>query len=120
MINLGHSCDTLVVGEGVESIEQYRHLKEANCDLIQGYLFSQPLTYLQFIEFVRDHNPQAILDPQSTVDSSPDERIVSLTQKNNLNTSLHIFEFVLVATIIRSAESSPSHPSHPFHPSHPR
>lgn len=81
MINLGHSCDTLVVGEGVESIEQYRHLKEANCDLIQGYLFSQPLTYLQFIEFVRDHNPQEILDPQSTVDSSPDERIVSLTQK---------------------------------------
>ena len=81
MINLGHSCDTLVVGEGVESIEQYRHLKEANCDLIQGYLFSQPLTYVQFIEFVRDHNPQEILDPQSTVDSSPDERIVSLTQK---------------------------------------
>ena len=81
MINLGHSCDTLVVGEGVESIEQYRHLKEANCDLIQGYLFSQPLTYLQFIEFVRDHNPQEILDPQSTVDSSPDERIVTLTQK---------------------------------------
>ncbi|MCF7493456.1 EAL domain-containing protein [Vibrio sp. L5-1] len=81
MINLGHSCDTLVVGEGVESIEQYRHLKEANCDLIQGYLFSQPLTYLQFIEFVRDHNPQEILDPQSTVDSRPDERIVSLTQK---------------------------------------
>lgn len=81
MINLGHSCDTLVVGEGVESIEQYRHLKEANCDLIQGYLFSQPLTYLQFIEFVRDHNPQEILDPQSTVDSSPYERIVSLTQK---------------------------------------
>ncbi|MGF1825155.1 bifunctional diguanylate cyclase/phosphodiesterase [Vibrio splendidus] len=81
MINLGHSCDTLVVGEGVESIEQYQHLKEANCDLIQGYLFSQPLTYLQFIEFVRDHNPQEILDPQSTVDSSPDERIVTLTQK---------------------------------------
>ncbi|MEO9495663.1 MAG: EAL domain-containing protein [Vibrio splendidus] len=81
MINLGHSCDTLVVGEGVESIEQYRHLKEANCDLIQGYLFSQPLTYVQFIEFVRDHNPQEILDPQSTVDSRPDERIVSLTQK---------------------------------------
>lgn len=81
MINLGHSCDTLVVGEGVESIEQYRHLKEANCDLIQGYLFSQPLTYLQFIEFVRDHNPQEILDSQSTVDSRPDERIVSLTQK---------------------------------------
>ncbi|WP_133150469.1 EAL domain-containing protein, partial [Vibrio cyclitrophicus] len=81
MVNLGHSCDTLVVGEGVESIEQYQYLKEANCDLIQGYLFSQPLTYLQFIEFVRDHDPQAILDAQRHLKSSSSERIVSLTQK---------------------------------------
>ncbi|NOI84103.1 bifunctional diguanylate cyclase/phosphodiesterase [Vibrio sp. 99K-1] len=69
MINLGHSCDTLVVAEGVESIEQYYHLKEANCDLIQGYFFSQPLTYIEFIEFIRDHNPQAILNTRSINDS---------------------------------------------------
>ncbi|MEZ9337030.1 putative bifunctional diguanylate cyclase/phosphodiesterase [Vibrio splendidus] len=81
MVNLGHSCDTLVVGEGVESMEQYQYLKEANCDLIQGYLFSQPLTYLQFIEFVRDHNPQAIFDTHSAVKSNPNGRIVALTQK---------------------------------------
>ncbi|MFA0069950.1 EAL domain-containing protein, partial [Vibrio breoganii] len=81
MVNLGHSCDTLVVGEGVESMEQYQYLKEANCDLIQGYLFSQPLTYLQFIEFVRDHNPQAVFDTHSAVKSNPNGRIVALTQK---------------------------------------
>ncbi|MEZ9699283.1 putative bifunctional diguanylate cyclase/phosphodiesterase, partial [Vibrio sp. 10N.261.46.E12] len=65
MVNLGHSCDTLVVGEGVESIEQYHYLRQANCDLIQGYFFSQPLTYLEFVEFVRSHDPQAILSPKS-------------------------------------------------------
>ncbi|UPR54664.1 GGDEF domain-containing protein [Vibrio cyclitrophicus] len=70
MVNLGHSCDTLVVGEGVESIEQYHYLRKANCDLIQGYLFSQPLTYLEFIDFVRNHNPQAILNPKSVTRSS--------------------------------------------------
>ncbi|MEZ9189750.1 putative bifunctional diguanylate cyclase/phosphodiesterase [Vibrio sp. 10N.286.52.F8] len=81
MVNLGHSCDTLVVGEGVESIEQYHYLRKANCNLIQGYFFSQPLTYLEFIEFVRNHNPQAILNPQSVSSSRSNERIVALTQK---------------------------------------
>ncbi|WP_139127456.1 EAL domain-containing protein, partial [Vibrio splendidus] len=81
MVNLGHSCDTLVVAEGVESIEQYHYLRKANCDLIQGYFFSQPLTYLEFIEFVRDHNPQAILNPQSVTSSRSNERIIALTQK---------------------------------------
>ncbi|WP_135443735.1 putative bifunctional diguanylate cyclase/phosphodiesterase [Vibrio tasmaniensis] len=81
MVNLGHSCDTFVVGEGVESLEQYHHLKKANCDLIQGYFFSQPLTYIEFIEFVRDHNPQTILDQQALLEPSSNERIVALNQK---------------------------------------
>ena len=81
MVNLGHSCDTLVVGEGVESIEQYHHLRKANCDLIQGYYFSQPLTYIEFIEFVRDHNPQTILDQQGILKSVPNKRIIALNQK---------------------------------------
>ncbi|MDD1827937.1 EAL domain-containing protein [Photobacterium sp. ZSDE20] len=82
MVNLGHSCNTLVVGEGVESIEQYQYLREANCDLIQGYLFSEPLTYIQFIEFIRDHNPQTILDQTTSLsDDDSNERIVALNQK---------------------------------------
>ncbi|WP_133151732.1 EAL domain-containing protein, partial [Vibrio splendidus] len=81
MVNLGHSCDTFVVGEGVESIEQYHHLRKANCDLIQGYFFSSPLTYIEFIEFIRDHNPKTILDQQSLSESSSDERVVALNQK---------------------------------------
>lgn len=81
MINLGHSCDTLVVGEGVESIEQYHYLRKAHCDLIQGYYFSQPLTYLEFIEFVRDHNPQAILNPEPIQDSTSNDNIAVVHHK---------------------------------------
>ncbi|MCG9640604.1 EAL domain-containing protein [Vibrio sp. Isolate34] len=81
MVNLGHSCGTQVVGEGVESIEQYQYLRKANCNLIQGYLFSKPLTYIQFIEFIREHTPQAILEQATpSSDGDSDERIVALNQ----------------------------------------
>lgn len=62
MINLGHSCNAHVVGEGVESVEQYQYLRNANCDLIQGYLFSQPLTYSDFIDFIENHDTEALLN----------------------------------------------------------
>jgi EAL domain-containing protein (putative c-di-GMP-specific phosphodiesterase class I) len=34
----------MVVAEGVESVEQLEFLRANDCDLIQGYLFSRPLT----------------------------------------------------------------------------
>ncbi|MCW1890663.1 hypothetical protein OK016_21540 [Vibrio chagasii] len=40
--------------------------RKTNCDLIQGYLFSQPLTYTEFIEFIRgsqaEYLPRAMFD----------------------------------------------------------
>ncbi len=35
------------IAEGVEDEEQYRYLKEIGCDVIQGYLFSKPLSPIQ-------------------------------------------------------------------------
>jgi diguanylate cyclase (GGDEF)-like protein/PAS domain S-box-containing protein len=43
VINLAHTLQLRVVAEGVETEEQYAFLRHYACDLMQGYLFSQPL-----------------------------------------------------------------------------
>ena len=42
-----------VIAEGVEEEAQYQFLKEAGCDLIQGYYFSPALTPEEFEELIR-------------------------------------------------------------------
>lgn len=62
MVNLGHSCKTVVVAEGVETFEQYEYLRRLNCDLIQGYYFSEPLTMNNFIKFIENHRPDSFIN----------------------------------------------------------
>nr|WP_281388674.1 EAL domain-containing protein [Litorivivens lipolytica] len=40
IVNMAHSLQMEVVGEGVEQLEQRRLLREAGCDMAQGYLFT--------------------------------------------------------------------------------
>jgi len=44
VIRLAHSLNLKVVAEGVENIEQIRELEKYDCDEIQGYYVSRPLT----------------------------------------------------------------------------
>jgi len=44
LIGLSHELNLLVVAEGVEIRSQLLFLQENNCDLIQGYYFSKPLS----------------------------------------------------------------------------
>jgi diguanylate cyclase (GGDEF)-like protein len=44
IVNLGHELNLNVVAEGVETIEQFEFLRSINCDAVQGFLFSRPLT----------------------------------------------------------------------------
>lgn len=44
IIALAHSLDLKPVAEGVETVEQLNTLRALNCDRIQGYFFSKPLT----------------------------------------------------------------------------
>ena len=40
--------DLTVIAEGVENAKQYFLLKNAGCDMIQGYYFSKPLETKEF------------------------------------------------------------------------
>ncbi len=43
-----------VVAEGVEYPEQYELLKEAGCDIVQGFLFSKPVSPAEFEVFIQE------------------------------------------------------------------
>lgn len=44
IVLIGRNLGLVVVAEGIETKEQLEYVKRAKCDLIQGYLFSKPLT----------------------------------------------------------------------------
>lgn len=47
-IDLAHNLGMRVVAEGVETQEVKNRLEELNCDIVQGYLYSKPLTSQDF------------------------------------------------------------------------
>lgn len=56
LIDLAHDLDMLVVAEEVEEQAQLDFLLERQCDLIQGFLFSRPMTVEKL---------EAVLSPES-------------------------------------------------------
>jgi len=50
---LSHKLGLKVVGEGVETKEQYEYLKKNNCDYIQGYYFYKPKRLEELIKSKR-------------------------------------------------------------------
>ncbi len=49
IINLAHSLNMEVIAEGAETVEQVDFLREHECDQVQGYFFSRPISYDDFI-----------------------------------------------------------------------
>jgi EAL domain-containing protein (putative c-di-GMP-specific phosphodiesterase class I) len=54
VVTLGHSLGLRVIAEGVETQAQLNALRDLGCDEIQGYLFSKPLGYEEFIACLRE------------------------------------------------------------------
>ncbi len=67
VIALGHSLGLEIIGEGVESLEQARHLRTLRCNIMQGYLVSRPIPSNEMTQFMIGFKPIVIeaLDQRS-------------------------------------------------------
>ena len=57
VVELGHSLNLRVIAEGVETEAQRHILGEAQCDAMQGYLFSKPMEPGRLLSRLRTRTP---------------------------------------------------------------
>lgn len=57
VIALGHSLGLEVIAEGVEEVEQVRHLRALQCDVMQGYFISKPMPAEETTRFLASYRP---------------------------------------------------------------
>lgn len=55
-IALAHNLGFKVVAEGVENKAQVNFLRKYECDMLQGYYFSKPLTNKELIPYIKNRN----------------------------------------------------------------
>ncbi len=60
IILMAHSLGLTVTGEGVETAHQQRFLETHDCDRMQGYFVSPPLTPLEMADYLRRRSPRAL------------------------------------------------------------
>lgn len=57
IVTIAHNLDLHVVAEGVEDEVQLSILEELNCQTVQGYYYSKPLSSSEFEQFLKQHIP---------------------------------------------------------------
>ncbi len=55
IIDLAHNMGFQVTAEGVETLEQYKILKDYGCDFAQGYLFSKPINRFEIESLLKSN-----------------------------------------------------------------
>lgn len=55
IISMAHSLGLNLIAEGVESAEQLDFLRQHNCNVIQGFYYSKPLSKDDFTEFLSSY-----------------------------------------------------------------
>lgn len=50
IVELGHSLNLNIVAEGAENKSQIALLEQMNCDIVQGYYYSKPLPFDEFVQ----------------------------------------------------------------------
>lgn len=72
-----------VIAEGVETKKQFTFLKKAECDIIQGYFFSKPLSERDFIEKIENDNSLDIIIDEDEMDIIDEEQKIKLLEDEN-------------------------------------
>jgi diguanylate cyclase (GGDEF)-like protein len=60
IIAMAHTLNLKVIGEGVETEEQFAFLLKQKCDHIQGYLFSRPLSVEKLEEYLLERKAMTV------------------------------------------------------------
>ena len=55
IVGMASGLGIKIVAEGVEDAEQVEFLREIGCDVVQGFIFSKPLSEERFIDYVKDY-----------------------------------------------------------------
>ena len=63
IISMAHDLGLEVIAEGVETLEQLEFLRGHNCDLAQGYYFSEPQPEAEILQWLstRKSVPQTMI-----------------------------------------------------------
>ena len=61
IIAMGHALNLKVIAEGVETADQLNFLQRHDCDAIQGYYLSQPLSVDQLRDFMQRHHAASLI-----------------------------------------------------------
>jgi diguanylate cyclase (GGDEF)-like protein len=74
IISMGKALGLTVVAEGVETVQQDQFLREHDCDELQGFLFSRPVSPEEIAGLLLPHRISPRLQPDSNVVSMPKRR----------------------------------------------
>lgn len=75
-IILAHSLDFEMVAECVETQTQWDFLKNADCDIVQGYYYRKPLSISEMCEFMEE-----LADDNRAVDEKENNRAIRFPEK---------------------------------------
>jgi diguanylate cyclase (GGDEF)-like protein/PAS domain S-box-containing protein len=87
MIGLAHSLGLSVVAEGVETAAQYDFLRNRECDLLQGFLFSRPVPPERLAELLSGPASLAPEPPAPRITPPKHARLATPPGKSRLPTS---------------------------------
>ncbi len=71
IMSLARSLGMQTVAEGVETRAQLEIIRELNCDLIQGFLFSRPISAADVLKMVQSHTGSALPVQPPKLTSAP-------------------------------------------------